>query len=149
MPVKGGKYTYYVCTSLMKRRKGACKTSRLNAKRFEGLIIDKLPQNILTERNIRDLVRLMDEETDGVAHEQRQSLESIEEELAEVRRWLERLYRAIETTDLEVTDLAPRIREHRERQERLEFAAEEARGLLAERRGLWMTSRPSQLSPRT
>ena len=52
-----------------------------------------------------------------------------------MRRWLERLYRAIETTDLEVTDLASRIREHRERQERLEFAAEEARGLLAERRG--------------
>ena len=90
--------------------------------------------NILTESNIRDLVRLVDEELDGVAHEQRRNLETIEGELAAVRRWLERLYRAIETTDLDLADLTPRIKEHRERQERLASAAEEARALLSERR---------------
>ena len=128
---KSGKFSYYICNALMKRGSGACATPRLNAKRFEGLIVDQIRENILTESNIRGLVKLVDERMDGVAHEQRQNLESIEEELAEVRRWLERLYRAIEDTNLEVTDLAPRIRE---RQERLEIAAEEARGLLAERR---------------
>ncbi len=90
--------------------------------------------NILTESNIRDLVRLVDEELDGVAHEQRRNLETIEGELAAVRRWLERLYRAIEITDLDLADLTPRIKEHRERQERLASAAEEARALLSERR---------------
>ena len=69
--------------------------------------------NILTESNIRDLVRLVDEELDGVAHEQRRNLETIEGALAAVRRWLERLYRAIETTDLDLADLTPRIKEHR------------------------------------
>ena len=29
---KSGKYTYYICHSLLKRGKGACKTPRLNAK---------------------------------------------------------------------------------------------------------------------
>ena len=131
---KSGQFAYYVCQSLMKRGSGACDAPRLNSKRFEGLIVDQIRENILTESNIRDLVRLVDEEMDGVAHEQRQRLETIEGELAEVRRWLDRLYRAVETTDLDLSDVTPRIKEHRERQERLEVAAEEARALLSERR---------------
>ena len=53
-------------------------TPRLNAKRFEGLIVDRIRSNILTESNIRDLVRMLGEEMDGVALEQRQRLETIE-----------------------------------------------------------------------
>ena len=118
----------------MKRGSGTCNAPRLNSKRFEGLIVDQIKENILTEGNIRDLVSLVNEEMDGVAGEQRQSLETIEEELEEVRRWLDRLYRAIETTDLDISDITPRIKEHRERRERLEIAAEKARVLLSERR---------------
>ena len=39
-----------------------------------------------------------------------------------------------ETTDIEMADASERIREHRERKEKLEVAAEEARGRLAEQR---------------
>ena len=131
---KSGKFAYYVCQSLLKQGSGACDAPRLNAKRFERLIVDQIRENILTESNIRDLVQLVDEQMDGVAREQRQKLETIEGQLADVRRWLERLYRAIETSDLELSDVAPRIREHRERQQQLETAADEARALLAERR---------------
>ena len=84
--------------------------------------------NVLTSSNIRDLVKIVDEEMDGVAHEQRQRLETVEDELVELKQWLDRLYRAIETTDLNVADISPRIKEHRERQERLEVAAAEASG---------------------
>ena len=38
---KSGKYTYYVCHSLLKRGSGTCKTPRLNAKSFENLIVDE------------------------------------------------------------------------------------------------------------
>ena len=113
---------------------GACDAPRLNAKGFEALIVDQIRSNILTEGNIRDLVRLVDEEMDGVAKEQRQKLETIETELAEVRRRLDRLYTLVETTDMEMEDILPRIREHKERQERLEVSAEDARALLSERR---------------
>ena len=34
---------------------------------FEGLIVDNIRDNILTESNIRDLVKIVDEEMDGVA----------------------------------------------------------------------------------
>ena len=131
---KSGRFSYYVCQSIMKRGKGACKTPRLNARRFEKLVVGQIRSNILTEGNIRDLVRLVDEEMDGVAHEQRKRLESIEGELVEVRRWLDKLYRAIETTDLDITDIAPRIREHREREHKLQDAAREAEATLSERR---------------
>ena len=131
---KSGQFAYYVCNSLMKRGQGECDSPRLNARRFDRLVIDQIRENILTESNIRDLVRLVDEEMDGVAAEQRQRLETIEEEQVQVKRWLDRLYRAIETTDLDPSDMAPRIREHRDRLEKLEVAAGEARAMLSERR---------------
>ena len=133
---KSGKYSYYVCHSLLKKGKGTCKTPRLNSKRFEKLMIDQIRANILTESNIRDLVRLMDEEMDGVAAEQRERLENIEAELIEVRRRLDRVWHVIENSELDISDATSRIREHRERQEKLEIAAEEARALLSERRAV-------------
>ena len=131
---KSGKFSYYVCHSLMKRGSGACDAPRLNARRFEEMVVGQIRSNILTEGNIRDLVRLVDEEMDGVAREQRQRLETVESELAEVRRRLDRLYTLVETTDLDMADVTPRIRDHRERQERLEVSAEESRAMLSERR---------------
>jgi DNA repair ATPase RecN len=79
-------------------------------------------------------VKLVDEEMDGVAREQRQRLENIENELEDVKRRLGRIWHVIETTDIEMSDAEARIREHRERKEKLEAAAEEARAMLSERR---------------
>ena len=101
---KSGKYSYYVCHSLLKKGKGTCKTPRLNSKRFEKLMIDQIRANILTESNIRDLVRLMDEEMDGVAAEQRERLENIEAGLIEVRRRLDRVWHVIENSELDISD---------------------------------------------
>ena len=131
---KSGRFAYYVCQSIMKRGKDACETPRLNARRFEEMVVGKIRENVLTESNIRDLVKLVDEEMDGIAHEQRQRLETVESELVDVKRRLERLYDLAETTDLNIDDFKPRIRDHRERQEKLEAAAAEARAMLSQRR---------------
>ena len=134
--LKSGQFSYYVCQSLMKRGSGACDAPRLNARRFEEMVVEKIRSNILTEGNIREVVKLVDEEMDGVAHEQRVKLETVEAELADVRRRLERLYNLVETTDMDIDDFKPRIREHRERQERLEDAAADARAILSQRRAV-------------
>ena len=134
---KSGRFAYYVCQSLIKRGKETCNAPRLNARRFEKQVIDKLRSSVLSESNIRDLVKLVDEEMDGVAMEHRKTLESINGELQEVERWLDRLYRAIETTELDMTDIAPRIREHGERQRKLQDAARTAKAKLSERR-MWL-----------
>ncbi len=133
---KSGKYTYYVCQSLLKQGSGTCDTPRLNAKSFEDIIISNLRDNILTESNVRDLVKLVDEEMDGVAREQRQNLETIEAELEEVKRKLDRIWHFVESTDLDMADASERILEHRHRREQLEAAAEEARAVLSQRREL-------------
>ena len=38
---KSGKFAYYVCGTLLKRGKGTCKAPYLNARRLEGLVVDK------------------------------------------------------------------------------------------------------------
>ena len=131
---QSGKYSYYVCQSNIKIGKDACKTPTLNARHFEELVVNKIRSNILTEGSIRDLVKVVDEEMDGVAREQRKTLRTIETELADVRRRLDTIYNLVETTVVDMADFTPRIRQHWERQERLEYSAEQAREALAQRR---------------
>ena len=132
---KSGQFSYYVCQSIMKRGKDACKTPRLNARRFEEMVVGKIRSNVLTDGNIRALVKVVDEQMDGVAQEQRTKLETIEDELEDVKRKLGRIWHFIETADnVEMTDASDRIREHRDRQERLEDLAAEAKAILSQRR---------------
>ena len=90
--------------------------------------------NILTEGSITELVRAVDEEMDGIASEQRKRLETIDTELEDVKRRLGRIWNAIETSDIDIADASDRIKEHRERKERLEDAAADARAVLSQRR---------------
>ena len=46
---KSGQFSYYVCQSIMKRGKDACDTPRLNARRFEEMVVGKIRSNLLTE----------------------------------------------------------------------------------------------------
>ena len=131
---ESGKYHYYVCLSLTKRGGRACEAPRLNSKKFEKLVIEQIREHILTESNVRNLVRLVDDEMDGVAREEGLKLKSTEKELAGVRRRMERLWQTVETSDMEISDILPRIRKHQEHEERLERAADEVRALLTERR---------------
>ena len=132
---KSGKYTYYVCQSLMERDSGTSKTPRLNAKKIENTIVDELRANILTESNIRDLVMLLDEEMDGAAREERQKLESIEAELEEVKKQLGRVWQFISKRDsIDMAAASDHIVALRERKESMESAPDEARAVLAERR---------------
>ena len=118
----------------MKRGKEACDTPRLAARSFEEKVVGKIRSNVLTDSNIRALVKMVDEQMDGVAGEQRKRLQTIQTELADVRRRLDRLYDLVETTDMDINDFRPRIRDHRERQEHLEAAEAEARARVGQRR---------------
>ena len=131
---KSGQFSYYVCQSIMKRGKDACVTPRLNARRFEQMIVDKIRSNILTEGSITELVRAVDEEMDGIASEQRKRLRTVEDELEDIKRRLGRIWNAIETSDIDIADASDRIKDHRERKERLEDAAADARAVLSQRR---------------
>ena len=124
-----------VCQSIMKRGKDACESPRLNARRFEEMVVDRIRANVLTDSNIRALLRVVDEQMDDEVQERRKRLEGIDDELEDVKRKLSRIWHFIETVDnVEMTDSSDRIREHRDRQEPLEDEAADARAILSQRR---------------
>ena len=131
---QSGRYAYYVCQSIMKRGKDACSAPRLNARRFEELVLERVRAYVLTGTIGPVLAEIVEEEMDGMGREQRKRLQTIEYEIEDVKRRLARVWHVIETTDRDVADAADRIREHRERRERLEDAAADARAIIAQRR---------------
>ena len=119
-----GTFPYYVCHSLVKRAPGGCDSPRVDARLFEKLVVNSIRSNVLTEDNVRNMFNVVDEQMNDVAGEERKRLETIESELADVRGRLDRIYDLVETTtDFNTADFAHRIRDHKERQERLESAA--------------------------
>ena len=49
-------------------------------------------------------MKVVDEQMDGVAREQRKRLETIEDELEDVKRKLGRIWHFVETTDINMAD---------------------------------------------
>ena len=131
---KSGQFSYYICGTLLKQGAGACHASYLNSQKFEKLVIDKIKEGILTEDNIRQLVKMVNEEMDAAASETRQRLETVAAEIADVHRRLGRLYDALETGKLSLNDLAPRIQALRHQEDQLQAARLELEELVADRR---------------
>ena len=99
-----------------------------------GQVIDKIKERILTEENLRELVRLVNEKMDTGASETRQRLEAVTAEIADVHRRLGRLYDALETGKLTLNDLATRIQSLRHQEDQLQAVRLELEELLTERR---------------
>ena len=133
---KSGRFHYYVCQSLIKRGSGGCDTPRLNARRFEELIVGRIRSSILTEGIIGDLAKIIAKELDGLVREQRRRLETIESELADVRRRLGRLWDVVETSDDVPADMDIRIKANTDRRSLLEASLEEAQSILSRRRSV-------------
>ena len=131
---KSGRFTYYVCGTLLKRGAGSCQAPYLNSQQFERLVIDKIKEHILTRENLTELVYLVNEEIGAAASEHRQRLQTVVEEIADVKRRLEKLYDALETGKVSLDDLAPRIQQLRLRQEQLQVTRWELERLLSDRR---------------
>ena len=97
---KSGQFAYYICGTLFREGAGTCSARYLNAPRVEEFVVEKIRERILTEETIVELVTLVAEEIDAMAGELSGRLEVIEAELGDVRKRLERLYEALETSEL-------------------------------------------------
>ena len=131
---KSGQFAYYICGTLFTEGAGTCTARYLNAHRVEEFVVDKIRERILTEETIVALVTLVAEEIDAMAGELSGRLEVVEGELGDVRKRLERLYEAIETSELTLEALSPRIMSLRHREEQLEAARDDAETQLEQRR---------------
>ena len=131
---KSGQFAYYVCGTLFREGAGTCSARSLNAPRVEEFVVEKIRERILTEETIVELVTLVAEEIDAMAGELSSRLEVIDAELGDGRSRLERLYEALETSDLTLEVLSPRIFSLRHREEQLEAARDDAERQLEHRR---------------
>ena len=131
---KSGQFAYYVCGTLFREGAGTCSARYLNSPRVEDFIVEKIRERILTEETIVELVTMVAEEIDAMAGELSGRLEVIDAELRDVRKRLERLYEALETSELTLEVLSPRIMSLRHREEQLEAAREDAETQLEQRR---------------
>ena len=138
---KSGQFAYYVCSSLFREGAGACTARYLNATKVEDLVIEKVRERILTEETITELVTLVAEEIDNLAGEVNGRLTAITAELADVETRLENLYQALETQQLPLEVLSPRILSLKSRQDQLVAAREEAEFQLEQRRAELPTSK--------
>ena len=131
---KSGQFAYYICGTLFREGAGTCSARYLNAPRVEDFVVEKIRERILTEETIVELVKLVAEKVDAMAGELAGRLEVIDAELGDVRKRLERLYEALETSELTLEVLPPRIFSLRHREEQLEAAREDAKTQLEQRR---------------
>ena len=131
---KSGQFSYYVCSTLHRDGAGTCEARYLNAQRVEDLVVEKIREKILNEETIVDLVTLVAEEIDKVAGELAGRLGTIDAEIADVRKRLDKLYEALESSELTLEVLSPRIFSLRHREEQLVAAREDAANHLERRR---------------
>ena len=131
---KSGQFAYYICGTLYREGAGACTARYLNAPRVEEFIVRKVRERILTDETVTELVTLVAEEIDAMAGELGGRLKAVDAELTDVGSRLERLYEALETKQLTIEALSPRILSLRSRQDQLSAAREEAAGRLKQRR---------------
>ena len=131
---KSGQFAYYICGTLYREGAGTCSARYLNAPRLETFVVEKIRERILNEETIVALVATVAEEIDALASELADRLEVIEAELSDVRKRLDRLYEAVETSELTLEVLSPRILSLRHREEQLEAARDDAERQLERRR---------------
>ena len=131
---KSGQFAYYICGTLFREGAGTCSARYLNAPRVEDFVVEKIRERILTEETIVELAKLVAEEIDAMAGELSGRLEVIDAELGDVQSRLQRLYEALETSELTLEVLSPRIFSLRHREEQLEAARDDAAGQLEQRR---------------
>lgn len=108
---KSSRFFYYACQNYCKRGKDVCDAGLISKNRVEAFVIDRLKANILTEENLKELVRLTNEEIGQAKDEYQERLAAVDGQLEDLRGRLYKLYNALETGKLEVEDLAPRIKE--------------------------------------
>ena len=131
---KGGNFSYYVCGTLLKKGAGSCPARYTNDHELESAVVNKIKEHILTRENLERLVCLVNEEMDSLSNEYRERLETVEQNVADINRRLERLYDILETGKVKYEDLMPRILQHKNRLEKLQETKAELELKLNERR---------------
>ena len=124
---KSGKFAYYVCGTLIRKGAQSCPSRYLNAGKLEELVIEKIKDHVLPPTNLIRLAKMVTEELNRNMATYETEIRTVDAAIADVGTRLVRLYDALETGKISLDVLAPRIRELKERQDKLEGRKNELR----------------------
>ena len=88
-----------------------CNAKLLNKNIFETFIINRIKVNILTKKNLEELVKLTNKELVQNKTEYKNQLDVLDGQLTDPIKRRDKLYNALETGKLDIEYLAPRIKE--------------------------------------
>jgi len=108
---KGGNYHYYTCQKYYREGKDACRGIRISKKKLENFVLTRVKEVILDEENLRRLTKMVDEELQKEKQQTQKKLQTVQTQLRALRKRLDRHYEVLETGQLVIGDLAPRIKE--------------------------------------
>ena len=98
------------------------------------LVTRTIREKILTEEHLTRLVGLVNQEMDIGSKQSKNEFETVLEDITNTNHRLERLYDAVETGKIPLADLAPRIHDLRQRQEKLQAQRIQIENQLSDRR---------------
>lgn len=119
---KSGQHFYYICCRNSKQGQEACDARMIPKDKIERQVLKQLKSRVLTEDNLEQLVRLVNEELQTLSSSLVERLEILDAELRDAKARLAKLYEALETGKLDLDDLAPRIKDLKARQDELSKA---------------------------
>ena len=108
---KSGKYHYYICQTRWKSGTNICNQKPLRISNFDTFIINIIKEKIFTSENIEYLIKILNEDVDTSKKENQTKLNIIEKEISDKKARRKKLYESIETTVLDLHDIAPRLKE--------------------------------------
>jgi site-specific DNA recombinase len=117
---KSGNFHYYLCSTKSKSGKSQCSQKSLNVDKFDSFIIKVIKDRILTEENVRELIFIIKEELESLKEKYTSDLIYIDHALEEKKRRVDKLFDTIETSDLDISDITPRIKRLNSEVEKLE-----------------------------
>ena len=117
---KSNSYQYYTCQNYSKRGKNVCDARAINRTKLEEFIISKIKDAILDEQHISELVALTNSELQKSIFTYQEKLANITANIAQLSERLKKLFDAIETGKLDISDSSARIKELREKIAELE-----------------------------
>lgn len=124
---RGVRYHYYNCRAFLKGE--GCSSHRVSVSDVDGVLLDAILERVFTVENLRSIVIELKMQRSELQRSRQSMIDALAAEEQDVSRRLRRMYELIEgDAGLNIGDVAPRLRELRERQEsiRREVAAIDA-----------------------
>ena len=116
---KSHRFYYYTCNRRFKQGENDCAARSLPKQKLENLVIEHIKGKILNNDILEELVVQVNEDLDIANASYKERLDTVDTELRDVNSRLLKLYDVLETKVLSLSDLAPRIKELRSRQDEL------------------------------